>query len=240
MNIFSTNYDLAIETLCMQNDKKYADGFGPTWDPNEFHKPEIDVRLYKLHGSVRWYRTEEADYGSSKVRIKGIKIILDTDQEAVPLILYPGRKLEYIEPLFDMLAEFKKQLDHAKYLFVIGYSFKDDHLAKILRYAAKTSPNLVVFLISPSAHKIYNKILKRHIDIDFPHGVMFENFDKRSFNADKPSKLNGRVICLPYGIEKIANLLNPIYLQNLKDGQSYELGEEFEDNNSQRTGSVTR
>jgi hypothetical protein len=30
-----------------------------------------------------------------------------------------------------MLREFKKQLNYARYVFVIGYSFKDDHLAKV-------------------------------------------------------------------------------------------------------------
>ncbi len=57
-----------------------------------------------------------------------------------------GRKLEYIEPIFDMLGEFKKQLNHARYVFVIGYSFKDDHLAKVFKYAAKRNPKLIVFL----------------------------------------------------------------------------------------------
>jgi hypothetical protein len=56
---------------------------------------------------------------------------MHTRQEIVPIIMYPGRKLEYIEPIFDMLREFKKQLNYARYVFVIGYSFKDDHLAKV-------------------------------------------------------------------------------------------------------------
>lgn len=62
--------------------------------------------------------------------------------------------------MFDMLGELKRQLDHAKFIFVVGYSFKDPHLARMFRYAAKRNHNLIVFLIGPDAHTIYYEVLK--------------------------------------------------------------------------------
>ena len=149
LHIFSTNYDICIETFCEESDKKCFDGFTPSWDFDEFKRREVDIRLYKLHGSIRWYRTVDGTYEASRLVFDSIPIHLDSQQDAIPLILYPGRKFEYVEPIFDMLGELKRQLDHVKYAIVIGYSFKDDHLAKMFRYAAKRNPNLRVFLIGP-------------------------------------------------------------------------------------------
>jgi hypothetical protein len=228
LHIFSTNYDICIETFCEENDKKYFDGFTPSWDPDEFQMRDVHLFLYKLHGSVRWYRTEQGDYEASRLIFTSTRVNLDTRQEGIPLILYPGRKFQYIEPMFDMLLELKKQLDNAKYIFVIGYSFKDDHLAKMFRYAAKRNPNLILFMISPDAHSIYHELLKRHIDIDFPHGFYHENFTE-GFDIDVPSRLKGRVICLPYRIEKVIGSLQYHYLRNLIDAESCEKTMEFQE-----------
>ncbi len=74
-----------------------------------------------------------------------------------------------------MLLELKGELDHVNYAIIIGYSFKDDHFAKMFRYAARRNANLDVFLIGPDAHRIYHEILKRDIDIDFQHGYYHES-----------------------------------------------------------------
>lgn len=177
---------------------------------------------------MRWYRTEQGDYEASRLIFTSTRINLDTHQEAFPLILYPGRKFQYIEPMLDMLLELKKQLDNAKYIFVIGYSFKDDHFAKLFRYAAKRNPNLTVFLISPDAHSIYHEVLKRHKDIEFPHGYRHESFTN-SFNTDIPSKLEGKVICLLYRIEKVIGSLQYVYLKNLIEAENSEKTLEFQD-----------
>lgn len=94
-----------------------------------------------------------------------MKIELHTNENAVPLILYPGKKLEYIEPTLEMLNILKKSLLNVKYCFIIGYAFKDEHILKLFLYAANKNLELVLFLISPSAHAIYYEKLK-----DIPTG----------------------------------------------------------------------
>lgn len=150
--IFSTNYDVCIEKFCQDNNKDLVDGFNPRWNPErEYNRSDVDVRLYKLHGSITWYRSEQGDYTRSDIVIENERATSIAGQQMVPLILYPGRKLEYVEPVIYLLVELEKQLRNVKYVFAIGYSFKDDHLVKLFQYAARKNPDLIVFLISPSA-----------------------------------------------------------------------------------------
>ena len=179
------------------------------------------VRLYKLHGSITWYRTEVGDYKSIPIKPSDMEIKLSTDQPAVPLIVYPGRKLDYNEPIIDILVELKELLNTVKYVFVVGYSFKDDHITKLFRYAARRDDELIIFLINPSAYAIYDDKLKYHQDYEFP-----KNFDRsfiqNSFIAPVSSDLIRRVICLPYKFEKIIPLLKNEYLTKLMKAQSIE------------------
>lgn len=59
MDVFSLNHDLLIEHLFEQNKIAFADGFSErTGDVLRFNWSWKDsaVRLYKLHGSINWYR----------------------------------------------------------------------------------------------------------------------------------------------------------------------------------------
>ncbi|MFZ0511001.1 MAG: SIR2 family protein [Candidatus Nitrosopolaris sp.] len=229
MDIFSTNYDVCIEQFCKLNNKECVNGFNPKWDPEVvFNNPHMDVRLYKLHGSVTWYRTEQGEYESSNILIKDMKVELATRQEAIPFIVYPGKKLQYNEPTIDILVELKRQLKDVKYVFVIGYSFKDEHISKIFRYAARINPEFVLFLISPSVHDIYYFTLKHHIDDEFLHSFTHESSSPLGINTERVSDLEGRVIRLPYRLEKIVHLLKDKYFDNLRNGQHCEKQREIE------------
>lgn len=53
LSIFSTNYDVCVESFCNDNGKNWTDGFNPYWNPHlEYRREDVDVKLYKLHGSV--------------------------------------------------------------------------------------------------------------------------------------------------------------------------------------------
>jgi hypothetical protein len=122
------------------------------------------------------------------------------------------------------LEELKKRLNNSnlKYIFVIGYSFRDDHIRR-LQYAAEKNHEFILFLVSPSAHKIYQENLKNYKDIDFTH--TFSDKFSKYFDRVKISSLSGRVICLPYKIENIIHSLNYIYLVKLKSGLAEEKNE---------------
>ncbi len=222
LNIFSTNYDLTIERLCFLKNIGYTDGFDPYWNKDLFLESgkNKEVNILKLHGSVNWYRTELGDYFSIPIQSKDMDIQFVSGEKGIPLILYPGTKLRYIEPVLEILTILRESLLKAKSCFVVGYSFKDDHITKLFKYAARINRNLILFFISPSAHEIYYEKLKRHTDEEFIHGFTHEGFSPR-FNIDRPSELEGRVICLPYRFQKIFPKLKKYY-ENLQIGLNLE------------------
>lgn len=226
LHIFSTNYDVCIERFGELNHKSCFDGFfDGRWDATKFNNIDKDLYLHKLHGSVTWSRDEKGKYTRNEIAIIDTaepQTNIVSGEKEVPLISYPGRKLEYFEPLFDLLEELKKRLNDSnmKYIFVIGYSFRDDHLRRLFQYAAEKNHEFILFLVSPSSHKIYQENLKNYKDIDFIHA--FSDKFSKHFNRVKTSSLSGRVICLPYKIENIIDSLNDVYLVELKSGLAHE------------------
>jgi hypothetical protein len=230
-HVFSTNYDICIERLCEMNNREYFDGFfGKKWDPTRFSKtdPYRDLNLYKLHGSVTWWRDERGRYTSNEISMIDAKEPLRnivTRELEVPLISYPGRKLEYFEPIFDLIDQLKNRLNNPnlKYIFAVGYSFRDDHIRRIVQYASEINRQFILFLISPSAHQIYQNNLQSYKDMDIVHSFTYTSFTEKSFNKARPSSLVGRVICLPYKFEEITDSLYDVYLAELKKGIELEV-----------------
>lgn len=114
--------------------------------------------------------------------------MLSSGKAAVPLILYPGKKLEYNEPIFDILFELKQLLRIAEYVVVVGYSFKDKHITRIFRYAAKKNRKFIMLFISPSAFEIFDDKLKYHEDEDFLKGFT-SGYDQQDYTSPVSSKL---------------------------------------------------
>src|SRR6266540_3762173 len=82
LNVFSANYDTAIEVLCAEHKLKYRDGFDEVWNPSVFDEPDIHVRLFKIHGSVTWYRTDRGRFVKIPTVVKGSRVELFTKEQA--------------------------------------------------------------------------------------------------------------------------------------------------------------
>jgi hypothetical protein len=244
LNIFSTNYDVCIERFCSLSNRKYFDGFEEDWNPSGFKKDQgKDIMLYKLHGSVTWSRNEKGKCTRNEIAVTNTddqQINIVTGQREVPLILFPGKKLEYSEPVFDLFIALKSQINIVRYVIVVGYSFRDDHIMRLFQYAARLNPHLTILLISPNAHEIYHSKLRIHEDKDFPHGFDPDGFDSNSFDTAIYSDLRGRVICLPYVCENILGLINEKYLTPLEKGQACEEGKRLEEYPNTKIDKLTR
>ena len=98
LDIFSTNYDVCIELLCKskRNKKKYVTGFNPTWNPQVFEESDTDIQLYKLHGSVTWYKTDSGEYASSDLLITGTNFKLMTGEKALGYITLKQHFIEFL------------------------------------------------------------------------------------------------------------------------------------------------
>jgi hypothetical protein len=245
LNIFSTNYDVCIERFCSLSNRKYFDGFEEDWNPSRFRSQDQtkDIMLYKLHGSVTWSRNEKGKCTRNEIAVTNTddqQINIVTGEEEVPLILYPGKKLEYSEPVFDLFIELKSQINIVRYVIVVGYSFRDDHIRRLFQYAARLNPHLTILLISPNAHEIYHSKLRIHEDKDFPHGFDPDSFDSNGFDTAVYSDLRDRVICLPYVCENILGIINEKYLIPLEKGQACEEGKRLEEYPNTKIDKPTR
>jgi hypothetical protein len=202
LDIISVNYDTCIEQLCNVHKLTYQDGFEVHWSPKTFYLEHTDIRVYKLHGSVMWYQSDRGGYIKLPVMKETAKIQLITGETAENLMLYPMQKWGYAEPLLELLIEIKKLLESetSRFLIVAGYSFRDDHIRKIIWDSARKNKDLHLILVDPNAYQIYSEKL--------------QYYDETKRN---PSSLSGRVVCLPYRFEDVLPYLKNYYIRNLRD-----------------------
>lgn len=159
-NIFTTNYDLFLETAADESLKNqrfiFNDGasgyFTRTLDGSNYNKTvsykglndnyinEIpSISLIKPHGSVNWNKTSDDE-------------IVIENKVANPSFVVPPTGHEEQDTFLDnhfheMLRIFQLELDKPQsVLFVVGFSFQDKHIAKMVKRALQ-NPELMVYVI---------------------------------------------------------------------------------------------
>ncbi len=201
LDIISLNYDTCIEQFCEINKLRCIDGFDIYWNPKTFRARDAEVRIYKLHGSITWYKSRSGSYIKSLQIANNDTIELIYGETAENMMLYPMQKWNYDEPLLELLIYAKRLLesDKCKFLIVVGYSFRDEHIRRMIWDAARKNRKLIVIMIDINAYDIY------HTKI-------------RYYDNKIESSLNGRVVCLPYRFEKILPYLKNHFLRGLING----------------------
>lgn len=175
INIFTTNYDLFIENALDEVSKTETfvinDGargyFKRVLDSSSFNRTvsyrgpsnnyvdEIpSVSLITPHGSVNWEKNER-----DNIEIK-------TEVVDTPVIVKPdGResRVTFERNYFhDMLRIFQTELDKPQsVLFVIGFSFQDEHIAKMMQRALRNKElNAYIFCYSNNTESTIRKNLE--------------------------------------------------------------------------------
>lgn len=167
INVFTTNNDLFNEVALDNLNIHYINGFGSGL--NKFFNPalfnytfskrmdtsiekfepvENMVYLYKLHGSVNWLEDNQ-----NSNTFFNIKEVIDPsfDPKGKNVLVYPTptkQNKSLGSPYADIFREFqKKLLEPHSVLFIIGYSFADEHVNNIIYQALATNStiNVVVF-----------------------------------------------------------------------------------------------
>ncbi|OIR23775.1 SIR2 family protein [Bathymodiolus thermophilus thioautotrophic gill symbiont] len=167
VNIFTTNNDLFNEKALDDLNINYNNGFGGglerVFNPARFRytfSQKIDsnlekfeplenmVYLYKLHGSISWVAKKD---GNSLFDIQEIAIKGGTKKPSdEPVLIYPtplkqGQSLGM--PYSDLIREFQTKLSQANsVLFVIGYSFSDEHLNNIIYQSLTSNASLSIVI----------------------------------------------------------------------------------------------
>lgn len=154
LRIFSLNYDLCLERSKPQ-DKDLERGFDPEtriwdwrrFDPREDYQPSI--YLHKIHGSINWKR--EVERGN-------ILREVDNNPSEPDLIFGTDIKLQYIDPYLFYTYEFRRYSLEAEIILTIGYSFRDEHINKIIEQSLQRRADRKVIVVSPSAKEVIQKL----------------------------------------------------------------------------------
>ena len=161
LKIITTNYDLAVETYCDHADREVVDGFKRKnygyrgywtgkWEP-ESSDP---VYLFKLHGSINWYKEYEDETTLVKIGDAGHH----TDH--YDLLIKPTQNQKAVKytdaPFSTIMDRFTTMLDEVDILIVIGYSYRDKELNEIIKN--RLGKDLVVASFSPSSSEDVKKL----------------------------------------------------------------------------------
>lgn len=174
-NIFTTNIDVFMESALDYIGCEYNDGFigkiNSTFSSSNFKKiyrqkslhydieSEIpSVNLIKLHGSLTWSSSKNKEILFSR-DIQQVSIIhknKETDfySEYEKLCIVNPAKEKFRDTLlnqnyYDMLRIYSNELEKENtLLFVMGFSFSDEHIREITIRVANSNPTLLVYVFS--------------------------------------------------------------------------------------------
>lgn len=168
VEIFTPNYDLLFEQAFEQHPLPHFDGFvgsrEPWFDLASIEHDAIPARwtrLWKLHGSINWEKTEETVNGTSLTRI----VRVTREAEAGKVMIFPShlkydqsRRMPYLAMLDRLRAFFHGEAvrkrgdaanrdEDAPRLIVCGYSFLDEHLNEVLLDGLRGNRNAQCFAL---------------------------------------------------------------------------------------------
>jgi hypothetical protein len=148
IRIFSLNYDLCLEKNAGVRELELGfDLKSEEWDFRRFESRDEtgpDVYLYKLHGSIDWYR--DGDHGN-------ILKLSAAPQASPDLIFGTDYKMQYIDPYLFYAYELRRYSLESRVILAIGYSFRDDHINGIIAQALQNDRDRVLIAVSPTASK---------------------------------------------------------------------------------------
>lgn len=169
LSIFSLNYDLCLENAI--NKSMIQRGFGPA--DHLWHWENLDtgsnikepIRLYKLHGSMDWKKTNTGEVEESG----------NISPEETAIIFGTAYKLQYLDPFLFLVNEFRRKtlLESIRGIFCIGYSFNDEHINGIMAQALKKYPNKKIFSISPISDEDTEKERIRKLNVAISERITF-------------------------------------------------------------------
>lgn len=150
--IFSLNYDLLVEKALEDASLPYFSGFLGNVKPF-FISDSVDdftglyvkqswTKLWKLHGSLNFKKSN-----AEKIFIEN-----NTNTDYENLLVYPSMD-KYLSsrkaPFISYLDRFRRYLlGSEKVLFILGYSFGDDHVNEIIINGLNNNSRLSVFAFS--------------------------------------------------------------------------------------------
>lgn len=227
IEIFTSNYDLLIESALEQKRLPYFDGFVGAIDSflvPESVEAENDkltagayvpynwIRVWKIHGSINWFLTVDRD-GKKKIIRSSNRTPIIGDE----LMIYPSKQ-KYDEsrrlPFIVFQDRMRRFLASGEVLFVIaGYSFGDDHINEIIFEALRSNNRLAITALvygESSTNRIVSERVLRY------------GFDNPNFSILGPDKACIGGVIAKWDVNELT-LINEIFWDNAK--QIFDLGD---------------
>lgn len=176
--VFTTNYDLISETALDRLGMPYCNGFSGTierrFNPTTYRyalAEQLDltsrkwaavdsfIYLCKLHGSINWL---EEGGGLFPIR----EVPAGVAAEGRRVMIYPTpmkQNASFGSPYSDLFREFQARIVRDQsVLFVIGYSFNDEHVNNLIFQALTVPTFRLVAFLQPDADGVAKKLRSLH------------------------------------------------------------------------------
>lgn len=200
INVFTTNNDLfnerALDNLNIHYINGFGGGLGRFFNPalfNYTYSKRLDssiskyepvenlVYLYKIHGSINWVEDDTNINSFFKVKELPADMIKKGDNN---VLIYPTpmkQNKSLGSPYVDLFREFQhKLLEPNGVLFVIGYSFSDEHVNDIIYRALATNTTFNLVILNDVKGSIISKVADNRIYRlwgKIPDGTKIHYFD---------------------------------------------------------------
>ena len=147
VEVFTTNYDLLLESALEDCRVPYFDGFTGVLHPffdiramEEDKLPPRWARVWKLHGSINWYYDLERGVLRGAPNETGLKRVIHPSN----LKYEESRRMPYLA-MMDRLRAFLKQ--PSSVLVISGYSFRDEHINEVIVQGLQATQTAIVFAL---------------------------------------------------------------------------------------------
>lgn len=178
IDIFTVNHDTVLECVLSNNEISFIDGFGKPeyqvryWEPDLYARESGKVRIFKLHGSVDWFRfrPEGGDWGDESIGIPLNGDPEDTrdsqgrrqftpDNRPMMVIGTTNKVLEYVRPFYaDLLSRFYSSLQKSGHLVICGYGFGDREINTQLSHWVFSSRDLRITIVDIKPEKLRRRM----------------------------------------------------------------------------------
>ena len=225
VNVYTTNYDLLIETAFEKSHVDYVDGFtgklNPTFSTANYgmifsHQTSISsmtsemvtFNLYKVHGSLNWQCVGDEICQCNHIRkIKDIEKHLcdnnfDFYYSSLHIINPTKEKIEKTVlnvVYYDQLRMYCNELEKSNTILLsFGFSFADEHILQMTKRSLKGNPtfSLIIFSFNEESTKQYEKTFG-----DYSNVIVYQLVEKSEDN----------LLVTDFTQEFVNNLLQEVY-----------------------------
>ena len=225
VNVFTTNYDLLIESALEKSNIEYTDGFSGKIAPkfstsnygiilskqtsiSSMTSEMATFNVYKVHGSLNWLCKGENIYRVDPTGlITSINSKIDSDEfgeyyDKLAIVNPSKNKLKQTVlnvNYYDQLRLYCNELEKNNTILIsFGFSFADEHILQMTKRALASNPTLSLLIVS------YNE------ESTMGYKKEFNDFSNVSlFQLTK--KENDTDITIPFIQTELNNILEEVY-----------------------------